>query len=141
MTKTLGESSMKTKLFTLTEANGLLPQLELLLTRVEKKRLRCEQMHDVFFVRELIAEALPADKEARGLDEEAQQLDDLVHEIEEDVELLRRTGCRFRNLERGCIDFPGRYAAREVFFCWVRGEKTIGFYHSHEDPAARLSLE
>ena len=132
---------MKSKSFTLTEANDLLPELENLLARVEKKRAKCERMHDVFFVRELIVEALPAEKEKHGLDDEAQRLDDLVQKIEEDVALLRKTGCRIRNLERGCIDFPGQYAARQVFFCWVRGEKQIRHYHLAEDPAARHALE
>ena len=131
---------MKIKSFTLVQANDLIPELEGLLARVEKKRTRCERLHDTFFVRELVVEVLPEDKELRILDEDARRLDDLVQELEEDIALLRRTGCRIRNLERGCIDFLGEHAGEEIYFCWVRGEKNIRFYHSIEDPSIRHPL-
>ena len=126
--------------FTLEEANSFVPQLESLLARVAEKRTKCEKLHDVFFVRELIAEVLPEEKGAAALEDEAKSLDHLVAELEKDISLLRETGCRIRNLERGCIDFFGRHAGEMVYFCWARGEKSIRYYHPLNDAAIRLPL-
>ena len=133
-----GEELMKTlRLFTLNEANSLLPEIESVLGRVSEKRKKCEKLHDLFFVRELIAEALPSDRETMLLEDDALHLDTLMDEIEKDVSVLKQIGCRVRNLESGCVDFFSEHEGKPVYFCWVRGEEQIRHYHLPEDPDSR----
>jgi len=36
---------------------------------------------------------------------------------------------QIKDLDRGLLDFPALLDGKEVFLCWERGEKDIGFWH------------
>src|SRR4051812_10684619 len=93
------------RVFTLDEANALLPELETLLASVSAKKARQEKLHDVYFIQELLDQIVP-EKGPEMNESEAQILDALVHEMQADILRLKEFGCIVRNLERGCIDFP-----------------------------------
>ncbi len=131
------------RLFTLDEANALLPQIEALLQMFLEKKEAYERLHDVFFMHELLAKAAPSGggvhESSGGLDEEARQLDHSVSELEHEIDKIRSFGCIVRNLDRGWIDFLGRSQnGEQIYFCWKRGEKSIVFYHPVNDTTQRL---
>jgi hypothetical protein len=42
---------------------------------------------------------------------------------------LQEAGVVLRDLDRGLVDFPTVRDGREVYLCWVEGEREIGFWH------------
>ena len=131
---------MKTspRVFSLDEANALLPQLEALLARLEERHGRTARLHDELLMHELLHQAeLPPGAAAKetDLDLHAQTLEASFADLEKEVEEIRAMGCVIRNLERGWMDFLGRRGDEPVYFCRRRGEKQIRFYHSVQAPA------
>ena len=128
------------RLFTLEEANQLLPQIESALARLEGKKEAYAKQHDILFMQELLshaerqnpsaAEANPQfEKDIRGLEE-------AIGDLEKDLHEIRELGCLVRNVGQGRIDFLGQRRGERIYFCWKRGEKSIQYYH-----ALRCSLQ
>lgn len=131
------------KIFSVEEANALIPELEVLLECLQGKRKACEQLHDMLLMDELLKEAefsRGTSSAARSLEEEALRFEGAILEVQAEIEKIRSFGCIPRNLERGWIDFQGQWKGRTVYFCWRRGEKTIQFYSSDSAGAERLPL-
>lgn len=131
------------RLFTLEEANALIPALEALLEKLDGKKQVCERLHDMLLIDELLKEAESSKgkhNSSGDLEEEAQRLDGSVLEIQNEIEKIRSMGCIPRSLERGWIDFPAQWEGRTVYFCWRRGEKAIQFYYCDTANPERLPL-
>ncbi len=47
------------------------------------------------------------------------------------VEFFKRE-IQIKDVDRGLIDFPALKGGKEVFLCWEKGEKDIGFWHDLE---------
>ncbi len=134
---------MKTRVFSLEEANALIPELEARLECLHGKKKACERLHDMLLMDELLKEA----ESSRGtsgasgrLEEEALRLEDSILEIRNEIEKIRSFGCILRNLERGWVDFQGQRNGQTVYFCWRRGERTIQFYSNDSSSSERLPL-
>lgn len=125
------------RIFSLEEANSLLPEVEMLLQRLDGKRQEHARLHDEHFLHELLAEserrrgiqnsAEPVDSGARWLEQE-------LEAVAAEVEAIRALGCFVRNIDRGWIDFAGRHKGEMIYFCWHRGEKDIRFFHPFKGP-------
>ncbi len=126
----MGETDGSTRLFTVEEANALLPVItpaveELLRTFRE---IRAE-------VEEAAAQAgltvsssdLPKRLEERGL---APRLFERVRSI---IERIHARGCLVNGPEAGLIDFPCLYDNEIVFLCWKYGEPRVGHWHRIPD--------
>ena len=50
-------------------------------------------------------------------------------EIESGMEVILQEGILVRHIESGLVDFPSLRDGREVYLCWLLGEKDIGFWH------------
>jgi len=123
------------KLFSLDEANALIPQIDLAMEKMQRISLKVREEIEVL-VRERreglsMQQALRLKPSLRPLFEEIAQL---VHDIE-------KYGCLFKGLELGLVDFPARLGGEIVELCWQYGEKEITFYHRrNEGFAGRRSL-
>ena len=111
------------KIFSLEEANALLPRLEKLLSDLEEKRQAFKELHDELFFEELLEEASPPE-------EKIQELETILTSLEQEIEKIHELGCLLRHPERGWVDFLARKEKEWVFYCWRRGEKEVGHYHS-----------
>jgi hypothetical protein len=115
------------KLFTLAEANALIPQMELTMERMQRLGLK---------VREEI-EALARERGEEMLPELSMQqvlrlrpsLRPLFEELAQAVQDIEKHGCSFKGLELGLVDFPAQLEDKVVELCWQYGEKEITFYH------------
>jgi hypothetical protein len=126
----MSETESTTRLFTVEEANALLPVItpaveELLRTFRE---IRAE-------VEEAAAQAglpvsssdLPKRLEERGL---APRLFERVRSI---IQRIHARGCLVNGPEAGLIDFPCLYDNEIVFLCWKYGEPRVGHWHRIPD--------
>lgn len=116
-----------TKFFSLEEANAMIPELEILLTRILKKKIAHDRMHDALFMEELIQEAAKSSTSS-SLDHGAQEVDGRMLDFEEDLERIRTLGCLLRSLDSGFVEFPAERQGQTIYFCWKAGEEAIQYY-------------
>ena len=121
----------KSRMFTLQEADALLPELERRLKLLRTKKEAYSRTHDLLFMHELVCTA----ERTNGLPEEKDDLEDGIHALEEaiedlaqDVEAIFATGCLLRDIEKGRVEFCGRHEGQEVYFSWQLGEFRISHY-------------
>jgi hypothetical protein len=123
-------SSPYSKLFTINEANALLPVVR---PTVEKildiiRRLRAQS--------EVVIRAEEIDPEMPNLMGRLQQNDEiarLIKQINASVDEIQQHGCVCKGVEQGLLDFPCLLGEKIVFLCWQYGEPEIAFWHRIED--------
>jgi len=118
------------RLFTVNEANELLPKLRPLVEQVLDNIRRLKGASESVIRRE-------------GLDPEAPNLmnrlrDDgeiakLIGQVKGWVDEINSYGCICKGVEQGLIDFPCLLGSEVVFLCWQVGEAAVGYWHRIED--------
>jgi len=135
---------MEHRLFTVDEANELLPRLEEIFAGIDEQRSRARTLQTQISILKLIwGERLrdphnPDHQEflshTRGQQAALEATRELVGELQEQ-------GCLPKDLEQGLVDFYSRRNGRVVFLCWRRGEKKIGYWHElHAGSSGRVPL-
>ena len=122
------------KVFTLEEAQAVLPVVEALLKRaMEARRSVMEIEHDLQQLSQRISLSggmrvdVPAVKRQRTAhDLFAEQVQELVTEIDS-------IGVEVKDLDSGLLDFPCKLEDRVVLLCWKQGEDRITHWHTMED--------
>ena len=121
------------RLWTVTEANARLSELEELLPRLRGWANRLAEVHEErerlanFWGPEADAEDQPDHELKSRLDAEFRHLG---RRLDEAVGSLRAEGIEVKDLESGLVDFYSMHEGEVVFLCWQRGEPAVGFYHS-----------
>lgn len=119
------------KLFTIDEANSLVPFLQKALDTLQK------QVRDVVRLKRQI-EVLNLICDSRvnhqNLDfQEYVQKTALYHQLIGQADALikdvRTKGCLLRDVHTGIVDFYAEMDSKVVFLCWRRGEPTITYWH------------
>lgn len=113
------------KLFTLEEANSLLPELRRLFATIKAKRAVLQR---------LAPEARRAHEcanESGGINVGARYAEALVT-LMENLQTIHNLGVEIKDLERGLCDFPALREGRVVYLCWLLGEECIEWWHDLE---------
>ena len=133
---------MPPKVFTLQEANGMVPALEPLMRRLMGMRQELRQHQQV--LDEFRARAsrdggvLPGSSFAEAKTETTR----ILAEIHEGVQQVETWGCVVKDLDQGLVDFLARRGREQVFLCWRLGEPEIRYWHRLQDGFAdRKPLE
>jgi hypothetical protein len=111
------------KLFTVEEANELIPRLEVLVRNLQTQAKRA---------RERAAQAV---KDAGGSAdlEQLARSDPLIRaamrEMSKAAEQINGFGCLLKDIDLGLIDFPGEVEGEVVFLCWQYGEPQVPAWH------------
>jgi hypothetical protein len=124
---------MAQKVFTLSEANALLPTLEPLVRRmVEASRefRASERLLDAFRARATMEGGILPDRDLSGAKAEADRLQTEIQRLATDVEAV---GCILKDVDVGLVDFLSLRQGRQVYLCWRLGERSIEFWHSLEE--------
>jgi len=120
---------MPPKLFTLDEANRLVPSLEPLLRRLVEQRQALREHTQVIDEFRAVAGksggGLPGGRfgKARAAAER------LGTEIAEGIRQIESWGCVVKDLDQGLVDFPARRGDETVLLCWRLGEASIRYWH------------
>lgn len=121
----------KSRMFTLQEADALLPELERRLKLLRTKKEAYSRTHDLLFMHELVCTA----ERTHGLLEEKDDLEEGIHALEDaiedlakDIEAIFARGCLLRNIEKGHIEFFGTHEGEEIYFSWQLGEPNVSHY-------------
>ncbi|MFB3819361.1 MAG: DUF2203 domain-containing protein [Candidatus Methylomirabilales bacterium] len=124
---------MAPRLFTLSEANALLPTLTPVVRElVEAQRgLRAaEAQLDGFRARATLEGGVVPDAGLRRAKLEAERL---AEKIRSRVAEVEARGCLVKDLDRGLVDFLSIRAGEQVYLCWRLGEPSIGFWHGLDE--------
>jgi hypothetical protein len=118
------------RLFTVNEANGLLPVLRPLVEQVLENIRRLKGVSETVIRRQQLDPDAPNLMERLREDSEVLKL---VTQIKEWVEAINGHGCVCKGVEQGLIDFPCMLGSEVVFLCWQIGEASVAHYHRIED--------
>jgi hypothetical protein len=114
------------KLFSPTEANELIPRLEIAIRGLQTKAGE---------LRRLIAEAVKFDAAASQLSlpqiiERYPQLQEAAAQVAQAAETIEAYGCLLKDIDQGLVDFPWEMEEnRIVFLCWQFGEPAVIAWH------------
>jgi hypothetical protein len=120
---------MRAKVFTLDEANRLVPLVRTSIRLMQKAVEEAEGLRDGLEVLELLGAADPASPEHPEYAEKQERLTFCRETFGEEHERLAQLGVLLRDLQTGLIDFHALRRGRLVFLCWRLGEETIGYWH------------
>jgi hypothetical protein len=110
------------RLFTVEEANALLPDLRRSLDAIRQAR------HQVLEG----AEPFRGRAATNGGGEQRPEYWQAMSTLREELEGLIALGIVLRDAESGLVDFPARMDGREVFLCWRPDEDRVGYWHGPE---------
>ncbi len=114
--------------FTREEAEALLPQISVVLLKIQERRKVMQQseeelgtlhalsMGNGYHLHERIAKL---QKELAG---QIQDLQELINELND-------FGCELKDPNTGLIDFLSLRDGREIYLCWYLGEERINYWH------------
>jgi len=119
----LDEESDDTRVFTLSEARGLMPRLRKLLTRGLRER---EALLDMRVEIDLAREK--ADSGGGGSPMGPAYLAHLIA-FSEAIQEIEYMGVHVKDLRTGLVDFPYDRDGRIVYLCWRPDEDEISWWH------------
>ena len=116
------------KVFTLEEAENLLPLLTGFLAELRKKRNEISDLEVEIDALELISgsQSRTSVKDLNLLIATHQKV---IGEFYVLVDQIHAQRCFLKDVDNGLIDFYGVVDGRVVYFCWKLGEKRINFWH------------
>ena len=120
---------MRHRLFTLEEANELVPFLKDAFQRLAPAQEELTTMRDRLLGLQRQRRSngsSSSESESSRLQEE---LDRLVRGLEETLEEITDRGIIVRDVASGLVDFPSLREGREVYLCWISGEDQIEYWH------------
>ena len=119
------------RIFTVAEANALVPALEARFAKVMQLRAQLRANHT-----ELEKAGEPPTAESLQRQEGAPELRKLrgrfralLEALTEELAAVEELGVAIKDLEMGLCDFLGLRDGREVWLCWQYGEKQVAFWH------------
>ncbi len=120
---------MGIRIFSLDEANGMLPELGRKLDELRGRFSEIVADQDRLAVLELIGGKDDGSPEHLEYAEKKKATTALVSQFETDFRKVRSLGCFVKDISRGLVDFYSVRNGRLIFFCWQLGEKEIQFWH------------
>ena len=114
-------------LFTVAEANALLPEIVPLLMEMRARKVELDAALATL-------ETLTPAMRLNGHAAEARAVEARIHELSMElaagVDHLRDQGIEIKSIDHGLIDFPSVRGGRVVFLCWRLGEgPAIRYWH------------
>ena len=131
------------KMFSVEEANSLVPTLELEFGRVARLRAELAPLiESVGGADAAVAILQRGASPPHGLERQAARLKDVAAEIAAAVERINDLGCLVKDLDIGLVDFFSLRENEPVFLCWQFGEPTVAHWHPVDAGfAARRPIE
>jgi hypothetical protein len=123
-----------TRIFTLDEANQLVPTLELEFGRVARLRDELRSLVESLGGADASVDILQNGAEPpRGLETEARRLKRVADDIAAAVERVTEMGCLVKDLDLGLVDFYAMQEGEPVFLCWQFGEPQVTHWHAVDE--------
>ena len=122
------------KIFTLNEAQTVLPVVEALLRRAQAAATLTRELehemqqlsHRIFLSGGMHVDVTAAARRRARRDKAVQEAKDTLAEIDS-------IGVVVKDLDRGLLDFPSVLDGKTVLLCWMLGEPGIAYWHTEEE--------
>jgi len=132
---------MRPRLFTLEEANALLPRLTDIFFQIQESKAKHDRLEEQA---EEYAEHVSSNGHVveKKLNETRQELAKAAAEVNSLIERVNDLGCDVKDIDEGLVDFRSEREGRDVYLCWKLGEPEIRWWHELETGfASRRPLE
>ena len=126
---------MELKLFTLEEANILLPRLRVLLGELSAIRQRWNAIYTGETVESVMEGRVPDNQPGSWLKSaivHQDELEELKEEFYNHILEIRSMGCQVKDISDGLVDFPSMRDDKVVLLCWKLGESSVRYWHDME---------
>jgi hypothetical protein len=121
------------KIFTLEEANALLPVVESLLDRAIQAKEEAERLDgEMQSLRQRIFLAGGMTVDVAGVTRNRRETETYLQTAKDALAEIDSIGVQVKDLETGLLDFPTRVDGELVLLCWRRGESRIEYWHTLE---------
>jgi len=130
-------------MFTVEEANALVPTLQLEFGRLARLRGEISALVELLGgPDEAMALLEEGVSPTPGLESQVEHFRGLVGQINGVVERVNELGCLVKDLEMGLVDFFSMRDDEPIFLCWQFGEPFVAHWHSVDEGfAGRKPLE
>ena len=120
------------KLFTVQEANNLIPVVDQKLSEMQGA------IRDILALREALQPMNALSLEAHRTAEEIKFLLGVVQQEKLELDSM---GVHLQDVETGLVDFPSRLGAEVIYLCWEQGDDAVTHYHRlNQEVKARQPL-
>jgi hypothetical protein len=124
---------MGKRLFTLREANELLPFIRDDIVRLQLTKKDFVQKALALRELRLQHEQVSKDPPESALFELETSMEFLQMEAKVLSDSIRLKGAELKDVDTGLVDFPAVIDGEEVLLCWRQGEDRIEYYHGRDD--------
>jgi len=104
------------KLFTIQEANALLPSVRVILSKIQRAHRKLSHYRDD------ARKAAEAAEQGGGGVANGVVYAEILSELTSEMTELEGLGVQLKDFERGLVDFPSMRDGRVVLLCWQMGE-------------------
>ncbi len=113
------------KVFTVAEAEKLLPRLTVFIKRLQAIRGELLKMEVEIDAQEIVSggQATPT------VERQVEIYNQAVAQFYESVDEIHALGCYLKDADLGLIDFYCLRESKVVYLCWKLGEPHIGYWH------------
>ena len=116
---------MAERIFTLAEAQGLVPRLRSILEEVREEWARIRELHPEI---QKARDSAPFD----GFSKFGVTYVESVSHLTLLVQQIKEMGVLIKDVDKGLCDFPYMRQGRVVYLCWQLGEESIEYWHDIE---------
>lgn len=119
------------KLFTIDEANALIPFLQKVLDTLRSQVGEVVRLRRQLEVLNLICDSQVSqgNQDFQEFVQRTAQYHQLIGQADALIRDVREKGCLLRDVHTGIVDFYAEMDGKVVFLCWRRGEKGIRYWH------------
>ena len=118
---------VKDKLFSVEEANMLLPEIRTILDEFkDRKKMFFELKEEIIELTEVVDSE---EYRSEELSKKERIMMATSNEIENLFEEIADLGCVVKDIDNGLVDFISIFKGRKVFLCWKQGEDKVSWYH------------
>jgi hypothetical protein len=126
----MGSPAHFARLFTVDEANALLPTVRPLVEEILESIRRLKSKSETVIRKEELDPDAPNLMDRLRQDGEIARL---IGQVKGLVDEIHTYGCMCKGVEQGLIDFPCMLGSEVVFLCWQVGEPSVSYWHRVED--------
>ena len=138
------ESRPMTHFYDIDAADAAIPELDGILVRLGGQRAELVRLRGEVLTGSGPGERASStvtDRTAPELRLTRLRMQGLIDQMAADVARIDELGLTLRDIERGLVDFPALVSGRQIWLCWQRGDRAIGWWHSLDTGfAGRLPL-
>lgn len=117
------------RLFSVKEANQMLPKVRDFIHRVHDGIYEIEKMEVEIDALEIIAECENKDVVPSRLADNIGEYNEKVQTLNTLLDEFNRTGCLLKDVRLGLVDFPSLREGKIIYLCWKLGEPEVLYWH------------